>query len=235
MKRIIAGVLLVLGFNSHSSAELPQPFNAVYKAQYGSLTITATRSLQKLSDNTMELRFAAKSWLAQIEEVSRFNWDQQGQLIPQKYHYLRSGLGRDREAILDFDWQSRKVVNNVQKKPWTMKLPQAALDKLSYQLQLRHDLLNNKQDMHYKVADGGRLKTYQFEVLGKETLHTPVGQLQTTKVKRIRENAKRTTHLWLANDWNHLVVKIRQTEKDGKHYEINLASAELNGEPVKGF
>ncbi len=235
MKRIIASVLLVFGFNSHSSAELPQPFNAVYKAQYGSLTITATRSLQKLSDNTMELRFAAKSWLAKIEEVSQFNWDKEGQLVPQNYRYLRSGLGRDREAFLDFDWQNHKVVNNVQRKPWTMNLPQAALDKLSYQLQLRHDLLNNKQNMHYKVADGGRLKTYEFEVLGEETLLTPVGQLKTTKVKRIRKNAKRTTHLWLANDWNHLVVRIRQTEKDGKHYEINLASAELNGEPVKGF
>ncbi|MGH1372847.1 MAG: DUF3108 domain-containing protein [Cellvibrionaceae bacterium] len=235
MKRIVASVLLIFGLSTQSAAELPQPFTAVYKAQYGSLTITATRSLQKLNDDTMELRFAAKSWLARIEEVSQFNWDKQGQLVPQNYHYQRSGLGRDREAYLDFDWKKRKVVNNVQNKPWSMKLPQDALDKLSYQLQLRHDLINAKADMHYQIADGGRLKTYSFEILGEETLNTPVGQLNTVKVKRIRKNAKRTTHLWLAKDWNHLVVKIQQTEKDGKHYEINLASADLNGQPVKGY
>ncbi len=235
MKRIIAGVLLTFGLNAHSAAELPMPFNAVYKAEYGSLTITATRSLQKISDDSMELRFAAKSWLARIEEVSQFQWDPEGQLVPKKYHYQRSGLGRDRQALLNFDWQNQKVVNNVQNKPWSMDLPQAALDKLSYQLQLRHDLINDKQDMRYKIADGGRLKTYDFKVLGEETLSTPLGQLNAVKVERIRENAKRTTHLWLAKDWNHLVVKIRQTEKDGKHYEINIASAELNGEPVTGF
>ncbi|MAZ87061.1 MAG: hypothetical protein CL693_05415 [Cellvibrionaceae bacterium] len=234
MKRIIAGVLLTFGLNVQS-AELPKPFNAVYKAEYGSLTITATRSLQKLSDDSMELRFAAKSWLARIEEVSHFQWDSEGQLVPTKYHYQRTGLGRDRQALLNFDWQNQKVVNNVQNKPWSMDLPQAALDKLSYQLQLRHDLINAKQDMSYKIADGGRLKTYDFRILGEETLSTPLGQLNAVKVERIRKNAKRTTHLWLAKDWNHLVVKIRQTEKDGKHYEINIASADLNGEPVTGF
>lgn len=235
MKRIIAGVLLTLGLNVHSAAELPMPFNAVYKAEYGSLTITATRSLQRLSDNSMELRFAAKSWLARIEEVSQFQWNTEGQLVPKRYHYQRSGLGRDRQALLNFDWQNQKVVNNVQNKPWSMDLPQAALDKLSYQLQLRHDLINDKQNMSYKIADGGRLKTYDFKVLGEETLSTPLGQLNAVKVERIRKNAKRTTHLWLAKDWNHLVVRIRQTEKNGKHYEINIASAELNGKPVTGF
>lgn len=218
-----------------ATAELPQPFNAIYKAKYGNLTITATRSLQHVSDDTMELRFAAKSWLARIEEVSKFNWGPQGQLVPQHYSYLRSGLGRDRKALLDFDWQSQKVVNNVQNKPWTMDLPLDALDKLSYQLQLRADLLNEKQEMNYQIADGGRLKSYRFKIEGDETLETPVGKLKTTKVLRVREDADRVTHLWLAQDWNHLVVKIQQTEKDGKHYEINLASAELNGTQVKGF
>lgn len=237
MKKALTSVLLTLGltFSSLNQAELPQPFNAVYKAQYGSLTITATRSLQKLNDDTMELRFAAKSWLARIEEVSQFNWDDQGQLVPHVYRYQRSGLGRDRKALLNFDWQTQKVVNNVQNKPWTMDLPQAALDKLSYQLQLRHDLLNDKHDMRYQIADGGRLKTYEFEILQDEVLDTPVGQLNTTKVKRIRKNNKRITYLWLAKDWNHLVVKIQQKEKDGKHYEINLASASLNGKTVTGF
>lgn len=217
------------------AVKLPKPFKAVYEAKYGGLSVTATRTLRSVDGNAMELRFLASSWLAKIEEVSTFTWGTEGQLIPQHYLYKRSGLGRDRNAELNFDWQTQKVVNNVQNKPWTMPVPSDAQDKLSYQLQLRHDVHNRKTDMNYQVADGGRIKHYQFEVQGEEVLTTPVGKLNTTRVKRIRDDNERVTILWLANDWDHLLIRIQQQEEDGKHYEINLASAELNGTPVKGF
>lgn len=214
---------------------LPHPFRAAYTAKYSGLSVEAIRTLQPLKDGTMELRFVAKSWLATIEEVSQFNWSPQGQLIPKYYLYNRSGLGHDRKAELNFDWSSNQVVNDVQDKPWTMSLPDGALDKLGYQLQLRTDMLNQKYKVSYKVADGGRLKTYDFEVQGQEILNTPLGKLKTTRVKRIRDDNERVTILWLANDWDHLLVRIQQREEDGQHYEINLASAELNGVPVKGL
>lgn len=225
----------VLAEPEQTKPELPSPFHAVYTAKYSGLSVEATRTLQTLDDGTMELRFVAKSWLATIEEVSQFDWNPKGHLVPKFYLYNRSGLGRDRKAELNFDWTTNKVVNNVQNKPWTMSLPEGALDKLGYQLQLRTDMLNKKYKVSYKVADGGRLKTYDFEVQGEEILDTPLGRLKTTRVKRIRDDNERITILWLANDWDHLLVKIQQREEDGQHYEINLASAELNGVPVKGL
>ena len=135
------------------------------------------------------------------------------------------------------DWQAGQVTNNVQDKPWNMALPANTLDKLSYQLQLRQDLSNQRdiQQQQYTIADGGRLKHYRFETQGEEILSTPVGKLNTIKVKRIREHdSKRITYLWLAKDWDHLIVRLRQKERDGKHYEINLARATLNGRPVQG-
>lgn len=214
---------------------LPQPFHAVYIAKYSGTTVKATRTLDTREDGTLELRFLAKSWLATIEEVSQFSWNSNGQLVPQHYLYKRSGLGYDRTAKLKFDWTRRRVVNDVQDRPWTMALPEGTLDKLSYQLQLSADMLNRKDKVSYKVADGGRLKTYNFEVQGQEVLDTPLGKLNTTRIKRIRDDNERVTILWLATDWNHLLVKIWQQEEDGKHYEINLASARLNGEKVTGL
>ncbi|NIB41977.1 DUF3108 domain-containing protein [Pseudomaricurvus alkylphenolicus] len=236
-RSLLACCLLMAGV---TRAELPKPFEATYEARYGSLSITATRTLRELENGGQELRFAARSWLARIEEVSQFNWNREGHLVPERYSYSRTGLGRDREAHLDFDWQKLTVVNNVQKRPWSMSIPPQAMDKLSYQLQLRHDLLNrhtreNDPELSYAIADGGRLKTYRFEVLGEEQLQTAVGRLNVVKVRKVREGSKRVTLLWLARDWDHLVVRIQQTEKDGKHYEINLASASLNGIPVTGL
>lgn len=211
-------------------------FNATYAAQLSGFSVTATRELKTLADGSQELRFSAESWLAKIEEVSQFQWSETGQLIPNNYEYHRTGLGRDRHAVLTFNWQKKRVTNNVQSKPWKMEIPEAALDKLSYQLQLRQDLLAQKPVLSYQVADGGRLKTYHFEVLKEETLDTPVGKLITVKVKKVRASGKkRVTYLWLAKDWNYLLVRLQQKESDGKHYEINLAQAELNGEQVKGF
>ncbi|BFM17212.1 hypothetical protein R50073_33950 [Maricurvus nonylphenolicus] len=221
--------------SSHSLASQPLPFEAVYQANYSGLKVTAKRSLKKLPNGNHELRFSAKSWIASIEEFSQFQWNDSGQLVPQLYEYHRTGLGKDRHAVLTFDWQEGKVTNNVQQKPWSMDVPQATLDKLSYQLQLRNDLLNASPDLQYQVADGGRLKDYSFELMGEEVLQTPIGKVNTVKIKRIRAaDKKRITYLWLAQDWNYLVVRLRQQEKDGKHYEINLARAELDGQSLQG-
>lgn len=227
---------LGLLMTSSSLAAQPLPFEAVYQANYSGLKVTATRSLKILENGKQELRFSAKSWIAQIEEFSQFQWNDEGKLVPHVYEYHRTGLGKDRHAVLTFDWNQGQVTNNVQRKPWTMDLPEATLDKLSYQLQLRSDLLNQSPDLVYSVADGGRLKDYRFELQGEEVLDTPIGKVKAIKIKRLRKaDKKRITYLWLAQDWNYMVVRLRQQEKDGKHYEINLARANLNGQPLQGY
>ncbi len=231
--------LLSFSFAVHASQDesptvVPDLFSATYEADYGTFTLKATRTLRKLPNNHYQLYFKAHHWLGKIDEVSEFDIDQEGQLIPHLYTYSRTGLGRNRSAILNFDWDKKRVSNNVQNKEWSMDLPVNALDKLSYQLQLRTDLLNNKVEMEYKVADGGHTKVYDFEIMGEELLDTPVGKLKAVKVKRMRRNNSRVTYLWLALDWNHLLVRLQQKEKDGKTYEINLTEAQLNGKTIIG-
>ena len=219
-----------------AGAAMPKNFVAKYEASFRGVPITAVRSLKTLDNGLQELRFSADSWLASIDEFSHFRWDDSGQAVPKNYQYHRKGLGRDRRAVLSFNWAERRVTNNVQNKPWEMDLPDSALDKLSYQIQLRRDLLNGKPVLRYAVADGGKIKHYLFETAGEEVLETPIGKLHTLKIKRTREkNAKRVTYLWLAKDWDLLVVRISQQEKDGKPYEIILADAKLDGKPVTGF
>lgn len=225
--------LFFIAFNS--LAETPKPFIATYNANYNGINISATRSLKATTDQLLELRFEAKSWLANITEFSRFHWSDAGNLTPQQYQYQRKGLGRERQANLTFNWNDNTVVNDVQGKSWSMNLPEVALDKLGYQLQLRNDLINQRPLSSYKVADGGRLKTYKFKNMGSELLNTTIGPLRSTKIERVREDSKRTTQIWLADDWDFLIIKLQQTEKNGKKYEINLTHATVNGQTISGL
>ncbi len=230
--RLITAGLSLLGLLAGlCQAEQPQPFKAHYAAQLNGFKISASRELIEHSDGSQTLDFKADSLLAQLRESSRFDWQEQ-QLVPRAYEYHRTGLGRDRHASLSFDWTSQRVTNDVQNKPWRMDIPLQTLDKLSYQLQLRSDLLNQRP-LSYKVADGGRLKHYHFNVLGEEIIETPLGSLRTLKVQRLRDHdKKRQTYLWLACDWNFLLVRLQQRESNGKYYEINLSQAQVAGEQV---
>jgi len=211
----------------------PKDFRAIYKAKFSGFSIEASRELHTLPNQQQQLSFRASTWLAKLNETSRFSWGDLGQLIPRRYEYHRSGLGKPRDAVLDFDWARLRVVNNVQAKPWSMTIPELTLDKLSYQLQLRSDLLNGKQSLQYDIADGGRLKTYLFEMVGEEMLQTRLGKLATVKIKKIRSTGKkRTTYIWMAKNWDYLLVKLQQTENNGKTYAIHLLSAEIDGETV---
>lgn len=214
----------------------PKDFKAKYEATLAGISIKATSQLNTLQNGRRELRFSAKSWVADIEESSQFEWNIQGHLVPIHYEYHRTGFGRDRHAILSFDWADFKVTNNVQNKPWQMDIPPGALDKLSAQLQLRQDLVNKRSLRDYQVADGGKLKTYSYIVLGEEVLETSLGKLNTVKIRREKANStKRSTIFWLAKDWDYLLVKLRQQEKNGKQYEINLASASIAKVAVQGL
>lgn len=232
---LLALLTLCSGLMAAHAETLPQPFKATYKARYHGLNITAERSLQTRGENLQVLHFKANSWVANIEEQSQFRWGEHGFLTPLEYTYESNVVGKKRQAHLSFDWQQKQVTNAVQDSTWRMSLPKIALDKLGYQLQLRKDLINNREIGTYKIADGGRLKTYQFAVLGEELLDTPLGQFNTVQIKRIRKNKNRSTHIWFAKDWDYLIVKLQQIEKGGKAYEINLSSATVGEQAVTGL
>jgi hypothetical protein len=225
---------LLLSLACHTHADLPLPFEAKYKAKYRGISVTAVRTLKTLEDGSQYYSFIADSLIADLAETSQFRWSDTDRVVPIRYTYERSVMGRERKAEVLFNWDKHKVTNNVEDKPWQMSIPTDALDKLSYQIQLRADLINGKTPGVYAVADGGKLKQYRFEIVGEESLATRAGRFDVIKVRRLREeNEERQTVIWFAKNWNYLVVRLQQ-EEDDKSYEIDMVSATLNGKPVKG-
>lgn len=149
-----------------------------------------------------------------VEEISVWKL-QNGRVTPQEYLYQRSGGKKEKMLKMQFDWNRKQVSIDDKKHPWTLDLEPGVLDKLVYQISLMQDLGKGIHKVDYRIADGGRLKTYKIRVLGEELITTPMGQIETIKLTRHREKPKdRETTLWCAPALNYLPVKLEHVEDD---------------------
>lgn len=218
------------------AAEL-QPFSASYTADWKQLPFSgkAERSLQKQEDGTWKLEFSASMLVASLNETSWLSLNNDD-VQPHKYRYARKGLGKSKTIKHNFDWQTLRATGSDRDKAVNVTLMQGVQDKSSYQLALQRDVAAGKTSMSYQVLDGDELDTYDFRVLGEETVETMVGAVDAIKVERVRDptQSKRITVLWFAKDWNYLLVRLQQVEKDGKEYQIILEDGSVNNAAVKG-
>ena len=149
----------------------------------------------------------------EVSEQSVWSWDQDIQI--HSYRYDRSG--KEKHVHLRFDWQQMKVTNTINGDPWQMDIPAGTTDKLSINLALMAHLARSETDISFPVADGGRLKTYDYKVLGRETITTELGSFDTIKVTRNKRGRKgRQATLWLAPELDYVVVRMEKADKDGE-------------------
>lgn len=235
MRRALLLTLAVLALPAQA-LEL-KPFSASYTADWKQVPVsgTAERSLEKLDGDRWQLDFEASMLVASFNERSQFSVEGET-LLPQSYRLKRSGLGKGKSVKQTFDWEAREVVGEDRGKPIRLPLNRGLLDKSTYQIALQQDVAAGKQSMSYQVVDGDEIETYDFRVLGEEVVGTRAGQVDAIKVERVRDptQTKRQTVLWFAKDWDHLLVRLHQVEKDGKEYQIMLQDGSVDGKTVKG-
>jgi hypothetical protein len=78
----------------------------------------------------------------------------------------------------------------------------------------------------------GKVKTYDYEVIKSEILMTALGPLNTTKVRRVvSKDKKRETVIWMATDWNYLIVKLVHSEK-GESHQLDISNGQVGGKKI---
>lgn len=206
-----------------------KPFSASYEINWKSGISLSGNTVRKLSTNEngdWSFESKASAMFASVFESTQFKW-QNNQIIPLKYHFKQSVLGKKRIADVSFDWEQLKVTNTVEDKPWKMPISEGVQDKLSYQLLLQQDLARGLEEFNYSVADGGKLKQYKFVVDGKEIVDAPIGSYEAIRIKRLRDAKKnRETFIWFAPELDYQIIKLHQIEKKDKSYTLLLK--ELN-------
>ncbi|MCS4503595.1 hypothetical protein KBTX_00781 [wastewater metagenome] len=229
-------LLAVLAPSAAASYEPPPPFHAEYELNKGILTLgSASLSFSRPQPGHYRYRLFMRpsgiaGWFTDVtvREVSEGRIVDDG-FRPLRYVYDRSGDDRARRAELRFNWTTGTVVNDVGDTPWRMEVPDDALDRVVSPLQLMHDLAARGADtgrLTYRIADGGRLKTYTVSIEGTETVDTPAGRFETVKVVRRDDEGERETRLWCAPALAYLAVKVEQWEADDGTFELVLTGVE---------
>jgi hypothetical protein len=147
-----------------------------------------------------------------VSESSR--WRLQGsQALAEDYQYHQTGI-KKRESTVHFDWTRRRVSMLHKKQTSETNATPDMTDRLLYQLLLMRDLREGKQPIRYTVIDGNKVKDYPIEVLGPESLKTPLGNLETVKVRYQKPGSDRSTTLWCAKSLGYLPVKLDHHEDE---------------------
>ena len=106
-----------------------------------------------------------------------------------------------------------------------MHIPEKTIDKLSYQLALMQKLDQQpEKKFSFKIADGGKMKEYQFDILAEERVFTSLGSFKALKIKHRRHHQDKTLTLWCVAELNYLPVKIIQEETDKPTFISTLIS-----------
>lgn len=230
-------LLLLLAFCATAAQAQPAPYNASYTADWKQLPVSgsAERSLEALPDGRWKLHFEASMLLASLTEESVFAVEGDT-LLPSTYRYNRDGLGKSKVIEQDFDWTQKQMLGTDRGEAIRLPINRGVLDKSTYQQALQQDVAAGKTTMSYQVIDGDEIEVYDFRVLGEEAVQTRAGLIDAIKVERVRDptQSQRKTVLWFARDWDYLLVRLHQVEKDGKEYQIMLKEGTVNGREVQG-
>lgn len=142
-------------------------------------------------------------------------------LQPDDFTYIfAEKADKTRQAIFDWNVKQIKLRNN--KGEQMAILETGSQDLLSFMFQFMYE--PPLQTMQIWIADGKRLRLYDYIFEGEETLKTEMGDLQTLHIANIKATSDEKTELWLAVDYRNLPVKIRKTEKDGSVIEQVITS-----------
>lgn len=231
MVRYFLGAAALYLIGACSAAAAPQAFNAQYTVNKGGIPIgEMTRTLSKqaggqYSYESVTVASGLLSLLVREKIVERSVWDyKDGAIRALEYHYEKSGGKTPKKTQLIFDWDQRLVKNALDGETRAMPVPMGLTDILLYQLVLMTDLKDGKKPLEYPIADKHKFKTYRFEIVGEETLDTPLGKLKTVKVQRVPGPDKKTTLIWCAPSLDYLPVRIEQDEQDDGEFSMALTS-----------
>ena len=202
---------------------LPRPFQARYSVASKGLTLGV---LERSFGPDGQGRYFFRSETHATGLIALFRRDtisetsiwrfENDRVKPLEYVYDHDGGKKERHVKVTFDWHDGTIKNHIEGQTWKMDVVPGVLDKLVYQLALMLDLEAGRRELVYTIADGGKIKTYSIDRIGREKVETPLGEFNAVKLERHKPNSKRRTTLWCAPSLHYLPVKVEYRESNGR-------------------
>lgn len=232
---LAALTLLQFASGARAAPESPEfaslgTYTAQYRLSRAGLTLNVTRELKESGDGGYTLSQGGKNLVANIHEMSAFRVEGD-RIAPKSFIYQLSAPFVKRRREIHFTPGS-STIRSLYKDTWyDLPYTEGTLDRMSQQEQLRLSLLNDptpQEDFTVPVADGRRVKEYEFVFVAEETLQTALGDLRTLHFQRVHDDPERQSHTWVAPELGYLIVKATHTE-DGSPTELVITNASVQG------
>jgi hypothetical protein len=216
-----------------ANAEPLKPYHLSYKTTAKGLSMNLERSLKLTEKGDYLLTNQGKILLAGFIETSVFE-QHDGNITPNRYVYKGTGLiSQKRELVFDTE---ANIIKSYDKKTWhELELTPTTYDRVSQLEQLRLSLIQGadpKMGFAVEIADRRKIKQYKLDYAGEEIIETELGPIPTIRFHRGAKDDERESNIWLAPDWDFLMVKTTHVE-DGTLIAATVSEAYLDGQPLR--
>lgn len=233
-RAVLAAWLLVLpaagaaDTGGASAPGLAVPFHeAIYHASVRGIPVRAGLRLEPAGEGL----FLYRSWVEprglfsfirkELSETSLVMLDEAGTIVPLSYRKLDELGGRNSD--MRFDHAEGKVHIEFRGEQTTVDWEPGIYDLLSLRLALAHDLARDQLKAVYRIVDDrSRVEAVDVTVAGRETLSTPLGELETVRLEYRSERRDRLFRLWMAPGMDAALVRLEQFEEGRLRGQLNL-------------
>lgn len=137
--------------------------------------------------------------------------------ILQPLEFADERTGRE-PARAWFDYKAQIITMQSSGRKGSEPMPPNSQDRLSFLLQVTM-MPGRTKTMKLSIFDGKGQSRQEYDVEGRERVHTPAGDFDAVKVTRRTEpGQKDSAHLWVAADFG-LPVKLAHVERNGTRCE----------------
>ena len=181
-------------------------------------------TLQYKIKSTVHPKGLASLFVPDLLQISQGNITEKG--LQPTYYLYQFGDKRNKTYQADFDWAAGQLHLHNVKADKSIPLAEGTQDLLSFMYQFM--FVQPLQTMQLSVTNGKKIGIYTYAFEGEESLNSQIGVLNTVHLSRASSENEKKTELWLALDYQYVPVKIRETDKDGKVYELLVTHLKTN-------
>lgn len=215
-------------------------YRASYQLYWQNMNIgSSEHTLLRVGPNLYSAESISKPFLSILpfsnHERSQFIVEN-NKLKPQRYDFKTEEKGRKIVGLVEFDWAAQQIHKSIyQGAEKDEALPENALDRITYTLQLRQDLKRGTGPFTYTVVEPRKIKHYTFNVVGEEKINTPMGEFKTIKLEHVSDNGERRTQIWLAKEFDYLLVRLTQIRKGKLESEALLKKVQVINNKAQAY
>lgn len=215
-------------------AEPLSAFEATFRITVSKIPtpVKATMSLEPLEayPGHYRMKLVIDSWLLKNREESVFAWRD---CQPRTDHYIHEfkGFGHHRWHHMEFHRHPPRVVNKSDEEKTEYTIEEDTLDDLTMLLTAGCALEEGQRSYQASSAYGDHVRDNHFEVIDRERISTPAGEVDTLVVQKKRDkDSERRTLFWVAPAMEYMVVRAKHIESPALFGELVLIDYEGPGE-----